>query len=101
MLISHATTCYHKRVPLQVGRQIINQVTNCITEELKSLSQSWKLAYVITVLSKSLQVGDHEFDLNQVKGKVVITKKMIVPTFLMLLVRGLTKSLDIKNVSMC
>ena len=70
MLISHTTTHYHKRVPLQVGSQIIDQVTNCITEEeLKSLSQSWKLAYVSTVLSKSSQVGDQEFDLDQVKGK--------------------------------
>ena len=41
MLISHTTTCYHKREPLQVSSQIIDQVTNCITEEeLKSLSQS-------------------------------------------------------------
>ena len=57
MLISHTTTHYHGRVPLQVGSQIIDQVTNCITEEeLKSLSQSWKLAYVNTVLSNSSQV---------------------------------------------
>ena len=31
MLISHTTTHYHRRVPLQVGSQIIDQVTNCIT----------------------------------------------------------------------
>ena len=53
MLISHTTTHYHKRVPLQVISPIKDQVTNCITEEEpKSLSQSWKLAYVSTVLSK-------------------------------------------------
>ena len=41
MLVSHTTTCYHRRVPIQVGSQIIDQVTNCITEEeLQSLSQS-------------------------------------------------------------
>ena len=51
MVISHTTTHYHKRVLLQVGSQIVDQVTNCLTkEELKSLSQSWKLAYVSTVL---------------------------------------------------
>ena len=33
MLISHTTTCDHRRVPTQVGSQIIDQVTNCITEE--------------------------------------------------------------------
>ena len=44
MLISHTTTHYHIRVPIQVGSQIIDQVTNCITEEeSQSLSQSWKL----------------------------------------------------------
>ena len=47
MLVSHTTTHYHKGVPLQVGSQIIDQATNSITkDELKSLSQSWKLAYV-------------------------------------------------------
>ena len=51
MLVSQTTTPYHKRVPLQVGSQIIDQVANSITEDkLKSLSQSWKLAYVSTVL---------------------------------------------------
>ena len=58
-LISHTTTCYHKRVLIQVGSHIINQVTNCITEEeLQTLFQSWKLAYVSTVISKSSQVSD-------------------------------------------
>ena len=76
MLVSHTTTCYHKRVPLQVGSRIIEQIVKSIMdEELKSLSQSWKLAYISTVLSKSLQVSDKEFDLDQVKGKVIVTKR--------------------------
>ena len=54
MLISHTTTHYHRRVPIQVGSQIIDQVTNSITEEeLQSLSQSLKLVYVSTIISKS------------------------------------------------
>ena len=70
MLVSHTTSCYHKRVPLQMGSQIIDQVANSITkDELKYLSQSRKLAYVSTVLSKSSQVSNQEFDLDQVKGK--------------------------------
>ena len=76
MLVSHTTTCYHKQASFQVDSRIINQVAkNIMDEELRSLSQSWKLAYVGTVLSKSSQVGevDKEFDLNQVKGNVVIT----------------------------
>ena len=68
MLVSHTTTHYHKRVPFQVGSRIIDQIVKSIMEEeLKSLSQSWKLVYVSTVLSKSSQDSDKEFDLDQVK----------------------------------
>ena len=68
MLISHTTTSYHQRVPIQVGSCIIDQVTNCISEdELQSLSQSWKLAYVSMIISKSAPVSDLEFDLDQVE----------------------------------
>ena len=76
MLISHTTTHYHEGVPIQVGNCIIDQVTNCISEdELQSLSPSWKLAYVSTIISKSAPVSDPEFDLDQVKGKVVTGEK--------------------------
>ena len=92
MLISHTTTHYHRRVPILVGSQIKDQVTNCITEEeLQSLSQSWKLAYVITIILKSSQASDLEFDLDQVKGKIVTTRKVIVPAFPTVIARGLTK----------
>ena len=92
MLFSHTTTHYHRRVPIQVGSQIIDQLNKCITEEeLKMLSQSWKLVYVSTIISKSSQVSDQEFDLDKVQGKVVITKKVIIPPFQTVIVRGLTK----------
>ena len=92
MLISHTTTHYHRRVLIQVGSHIIDQVTNCITEEeLQSLSQSWKLVYVSTIISKSSQVGDQEFDLDQVKGKVATTKKVKILTFQTVIAKGLTK----------
>ena len=77
-------------------------MTNCITEEeLQSLSQSWKLAYVSTIISKSSQASDMEFDLGQVKGKVVITKKVIVPAFQTVIARGLTTVTNTKSMSMC
>ena len=77
MLVSHTTTHYHQRVPIQVGSCIIDQVKNCISEdELQSLSQSWKLAYVSTIISKSASVHDLELDLDQVKGKAVTCEKM-------------------------
>ena len=44
-----------------------------------------------TVLSKLSQVGDKEFDFGQVKGNVVITKKVTIPAFQTLVVKGLTK----------
>ena len=92
MLISHTTTHYHRRVPKQVGSHIIDQDTHCITEdELQSLSQSWKLAYVITIITKSSQVSDQEFDLDQVKGKVVTTKKVKIPAFQTVITKGLMK----------
>ena len=54
MLVSHTTTHYHQRVLIQVGSCIINQMTSCISKgELQSLFQSWKLAYVSTIISKS------------------------------------------------
>ena len=92
MLISHTTTLFHRWVPIQVGSQIIDQVTNCMTEEeLQSLSQSWKLVYVSTIILKSPRVSAQEFDLDQVKGTVVTTKKVIVPDFQTVVVKGLTK----------
>ena len=92
MLVSHTTTHCDKRVPIQVGSRIIGQkVTSLMEEEIKSLSQSWKLAYISTILYKSSQVSDKEFDLDQVKGKVVVTKKLIIPAFQMIIVKGPTR----------
>ena len=102
MLVSHTTTQYHKRVPFQVGSMIIDQVVKNITdEELKSLSQSWKMAYVGAVLSKSSQVRDKEFDLDQVKGNVFITQKVTIPAFQTIAVKGLKKSPDITSIFTC
>ena len=80
MLVSHTTTHYHKRVPIQVGSCIIDQVTSCISEdELQSLSQSWKLAYMSMIISKSAPLSEPDSDLDQVKGKVVTSEKVKIP----------------------
>ena len=92
MLVSHTTTHYHQRVPIQVGSYIIDQVTNCISEdELQSLSQSWKLAYISIIIPKSALVSDLEFDQDQVKGKVVMSKKVKIPALQTMIVKGLSK----------
>ena len=44
-----------------------------------------------TVLSKLSQVENNEFDLGQVKGNVVTTKRVTIPTFQTVIVKGLMK----------
>ena len=91
MLVSHTTTWYHQRVPIQIGSCIIGQETSCISEdELQSLSQSWKLAYVNMIILKSAPVSDLEFDLDQVKGKVVTSEKGKIPALQTVVVKVLT-----------
>ena len=46
---------------------------------------------VSTIISKSSQVSDQEFDLDPVKGKVVTTKKGKIPTFQTVITKGLMK----------
>ena len=91
MLITHTTTHYHQRVPIQVGSCIIDQVKYCISEdELQSLSQSWKAAYVSTTISNSALASGLEFDINQVKGKVVTGEEVKIPALQTVVVKGLT-----------
>ena len=76
---------------MQVGSHVIDQVTNCISnEELQSLSQSWKVAYVSTIISKAMSVGDLEFDLDCVRGRVVTSEGVTIPTSQTIVVKGLT-----------
>ena len=43
------------------------------------------------IISKSALVSDPEFDLDQVKGKVVTSKKDKIPALQTVIVKGLTK----------
>ena len=91
MLISSTTTKYQKRVPIQVGSHITNQVTNCISEdELQSLSQSWKTTYVSTIISKTIAISDPDFNLDQVQGNVVIREEVTILASQITVVTGLT-----------
>ena len=90
-LVSSITTKYHKMVPIQVGSHVIDRVTNCISEEeLQSLSQSWKTAYVSTIISKTVAVIDPDFNLDQVQGNVVIREEVTIPASQTTIVKGLT-----------
>ena len=91
MLVSCTTTQYHQRVPIQVSSHVINQVTSCISEkEFQSLSQSWKTAYVSTIISKATSVSDPNFDLDQVRGRTVISEEVTIPASQTTVVKGVT-----------
>ena len=91
MLISPTTTRYHQRVLIQVGSCVTDQVTSCISEkELQSLSQSWKTAYVSTIILKAISISDPDFNLDQVKGSVVISEEVTIPASQITVVKGLT-----------
>ena len=91
MLVSSTTTKYHQRVLIQVGSHVIDQVTSCISEkELQSLSQSWKTAYVSTIILKAISISDPDFNLDQLKGSVVISEEVTIPASPITVVKGLT-----------
>ena len=91
MLVSSTTTQYHQKVPIQVGSHVIDQVTSCISkEELQCLSQSWKVAYVSTIISKATSVSGLEFNLDHVTVKVVTSEEVIIPASQTTVVKGLT-----------
>ena len=90
MGVNPTTTRYHQRVLIQVGSHVIDQVTSCISEnELQSLSQSWKTAYVSTIISKAISV-DPDFNLDHVKGSVMVSEEVIIPALQITVLKGLT-----------
>ena len=56
-------------------------MTNCISdEELQSLSKFLKVAYVNTIILRATSVVDQEFDVDHVKGRVVTSEEVTIPT---------------------
>ena len=91
LLVSSTTIQYHQRLPMQVGSHVIDQVTSCISkEELQSLSQSWKVAYVSAIILKATSVSDLESDLDNVRGRVVTCKEVTIPVSWTVVIKGLT-----------
>ena len=89
MLIS--PTRFLQRVQIQVGSCVIHQVTSYISEkELQSLSQSWKTAYVSTIISKAISISDPDFNLDQLKGSIVISEEVTISALQITVVKGLT-----------
>ena len=91
MLVSSTTTIYHQRVLIQVRSHVIDQVTHCKSEEeLQSLSQSWKTAYVSTIISKATSASDPDFNLDNVRGNIVNSEEVTIPALQINVVKGLT-----------
>ena len=53
------------------------------------MSQSWKVAYVSTIISKAISVSDLEFDLDHVRGRVVTSEEVKIPASQTIVVKGL------------
>ena len=85
----------HEEVPLQIGTTVLDQMVEDITdEELKSSSQVLKTSYVSCCAARrSTQVKDclNSFSLEQVKGSVKTTKKVVIPAFSTIEVSGMSK----------
>ena len=54
------------------------------------MSQSWKVAYVSTIILKTTSVGDLEFDLDHVRSRVVTSEEVTIPASQTVVVKGLT-----------
>ena len=54
------------------------------------MSQSWKTAYVSTIISKAISISDADFNLDQIKGSVVISEEVTIPALQITIVKGLT-----------
>ena len=54
------------------------------------MSQSWKPTHVSTIISKAISVSDPDFNLDQVKGSLVISEEVTIPVLQITVVKGLT-----------
>ena len=54
------------------------------------MSQCTKTAYVSTIISKAISVSDHDFNLDQVKGSMMISEEVTIPALQITVVKGLT-----------
>ena len=54
------------------------------------MSQSWKTAYVSAIISKAISINDPDFNLDQVKGSVVISEEVTISASEITVVKGLT-----------
>ena len=82
---------YMERVPTQLGTLHIREAILCATDtEINKLATAWKTAN-FPPLEKNLKVTKPEFDLNQIKGHVKLTKSVTIAPFQTILASGLAE----------
>ena len=84
---------YTQRVPIQLGTLHIREALQLATEEeRKSLPPAWETAsFSPQTLSKLGVLKESDFDLDQVKGKVKLTKAVTIRPFQTVHVSGITE----------
>ena len=84
---------YTQQVPIQPGTLHIREAMQLATDEEKqSLSPAWETAsFVPQALSKAGVLNEPNFDLNQVNGKVKLTKAVVIKPFQTVHVSGHTE----------
>ena len=82
---------YMERVPIQLGTLHIREAISCATDiEINKLATAWKTAN-FPPLVKNLKVAKPEFDLNQIKGHVKLTKSVTIAPFQTICASGLAE----------
>ena len=91
-MVSNDSPCT-KRVPLQIGTLHIQEALQLATkEEKEALPQAWETAnFPPQTLAKSGILEEPEFDLDQVKRCVKLTKSITIGPFQTVHASGLTK----------
>ena len=83
---------YTKRVPLQIGTLHIWEALQAATkEELQVLPQAWETADFPSTVSKSGILRESEFNLDNVRGYVKLTKSITIGPFQTMHTSGLTE----------
>ena len=84
---------YTQRVPIQLGTLHIKEALQSATdEERRSLSPAWETAgFSPQTLSKADVLKEPDFDVDQGKGKVKLTKAITIKPFQTVHVSGLTE----------
>ena len=88
-----SNSLYTQRVPIQLGTLHIQEALQLATDEERiTLPPAWETAsFSPQTLSKSSVLKEPDFDLNQVKGKVKLTKVATIKPFQTVHVSGLTE----------